>query len=62
MIDLFFSIYSLAKRAVIATQTLVVDGKTVVQVIDAGVAVATAIATEVNTVTETEYDNSYICK
>lgn len=62
MIDLFLSIYSLAKRAVIATQTLVVDGKTVVQVIDAGVAVATAIATEVSTVTETEYDNSYICK
>lgn len=57
-----FILYSLAKRAIIATQTVVVDGTTEVQVIDAVEATVNAITTVVKTETVTETDATYICK
>ncbi|KAG1079260.1 hypothetical protein G6F42_023858 [Rhizopus arrhizus] len=51
----------LAKRAIIATQTVVVDGTTEVQVIDAVEATVNAITTVVKTETVTETDATYIC-
>lgn len=57
------SIYdSLAKRANIATQTMIVDGETVIQVVEGVVGTQTDVATavETNVVTETSY--SFICE
>ena len=53
---------SLAKRAIVATQTLVVGGQTQVQVVDAVEATVNAVTTVVKTVTATETDATYICK
>jgi len=54
--------YSLAKRAIIATQTVVQDGTTYVEVIDATQAETIAFTTVTKTVTATETDATYICK
>lgn len=53
---------SLAKRAIIATQTKVQDGTTYVEVIDATNAETIAFTTVTKTVTATETDATYICK
>jgi hypothetical protein len=52
----------LAKRAAVATQTIVVGGQTLVQVVDAVNSIVTETTQVVNTVTVTETSNSFICK
>lgn len=54
--------FSLAKRAIVATQTIVVDGRTQVAVIDAVEATTTDLSIVTETTTTTETDASFICK
>lgn len=52
----------MAKRAAIATQTVVQDGTTYVQVVEGTVATTIGYTTVTKTVTATETDATYICK
>jgi hypothetical protein len=59
---ILMNLFRLAKRAAIATETVVVDGKTIVQVVNGVKATEFTTTILTRTFTRTETDNSFVCK